>query len=84
MVVDQVTIHGMKCQCFSQELHIKAIETLAEFSSRVIEQFHKACELMLLPQDKEHSKSPLQRATSLSKSVPPGVCCAIARIPAAV
>ncbi|XP_022091499.1 protein FAM114A2-like [Acanthaster planci] len=73
----QRRVHEWLAECKSQqeagqkqnitELHIKAIETLAEFSSRVIEQFHKACELMLLPQDKEHSKSPVERATSLSK-----------------
>ncbi|XP_033646335.1 protein FAM114A2-like [Asterias rubens] len=50
-----------------KELHIKAMEVFAEFTSRVIEQFHKASELMLLPQDKEQGKSSVQRATSLSK-----------------
>ncbi|XP_038056360.1 protein FAM114A2-like [Patiria miniata] len=73
----QRSVHEWLAECKSQqeaaqkqdtkELHIKAIETLAEFSSRVIEQFHKACELMLLPQDREHTKNAVQRATSLSK-----------------
>ncbi|XP_072040912.1 protein FAM114A2-like [Amphiura filiformis] len=51
----------------AKELHIKAIETVAELSARSIEQFHKSAELMLLHQDKDQHKSHIQRATSLSK-----------------
>ncbi|XP_071950660.1 protein FAM114A2-like [Antedon mediterranea] len=62
-----------------KEVHVKTIQTLAELTSRCIEQFHKAAELMLLQQAIEHSKNPIQRAASLSK-LTSVLCCEVSSL----
>ncbi|XP_033106889.1 protein FAM114A2-like isoform X2 [Anneissia japonica] len=62
-----------------KEIHVKTIQTLAELTSRCIEQFHKAAELMLLHQAKEHSKNPIQIAASLSK-LTSVLCCEVSSL----
>ncbi|XP_002741379.1 protein FAM114A2-like [Saccoglossus kowalevskii] len=50
-----------------KDIHMVAIQTLAELTAKSIEQFHKASELMLLQQVKGQEKKPIERAMSLSK-----------------
>ncbi|PIK61077.1 hypothetical protein BSL78_02001 [Apostichopus japonicus] len=51
----------------AKEIHVKAMQVLADLTARSIEQFHKTGELLLLKQVTEENKSPIQQATSLSK-----------------
>ncbi|XP_077984127.1 protein FAM114A2-like [Glandiceps talaboti] len=59
-----------------KDIHMIAIQTLAELTAKSIEQFHKASELMLLPQNKDKEKRPIERATSLSK-LTTALCCEV-------
>ncbi|XP_070554051.1 protein FAM114A2-like [Ptychodera flava] len=64
---DQEAKDGEKAAKDPKDIHTVAIQTLAELTAKSIEQFHKASELMLLQQEKDKEKSPIERATSLSK-----------------